>query len=64
MSAAEFKEEVDFMELSEKIKDVRGLFTNELIDEINDFDSEKIKAEAHNLDPWQLRQKRRGGGTT
>ena len=49
MSAAEFKEEVDFMELSEKIKDVSGLFTNDLIDEINDFDSEKIKAEARNF---------------
>jgi NitT/TauT family transport system substrate-binding protein len=49
MSAAEFREEVDFMGLSDKIKDVSGLFTNELIDETNAFDSEKIKAEARSF---------------
>jgi NitT/TauT family transport system substrate-binding protein len=49
MSAAEFKEEVDFMDLSEKIRDVSGLFTNELIGEINAFDSEKIKVEARDF---------------
>ncbi len=46
MSAAEFKEEVEFMGLSEKIPDVSGLFTNELIDEINAFDANKIRTEA------------------
>jgi NitT/TauT family transport system substrate-binding protein len=46
MSAAEFKEEVEFMGFADKIKDVSGLFTNDLIDEINAFDREKIKAEA------------------
>ncbi len=46
MSAAEFKEEVDFMGLSEKIPDVSGLFTNELIDEINAFDANKIRTDA------------------
>jgi NitT/TauT family transport system substrate-binding protein len=49
MSAAEFKEEVEFMGLSDKIKDVGGLFTNDLIDEINAFDPDKIKAEARNF---------------
>ena len=49
MSAAEFREEVDFMGLSDKIKDVSTLFTNELIDEINAFDAEKIKAEARSF---------------
>ena len=49
MSAAEFREEVDFMGLTDKIKDVSGLFTNDLIDEINDFDQEKIKAEARSF---------------
>jgi NitT/TauT family transport system substrate-binding protein len=49
MTAAEFKEEVEFLELADKIKDVSGLFTNELIDEINAFDPEKIKAEARSF---------------
>jgi NitT/TauT family transport system substrate-binding protein len=49
MSAAEFKEEVAFLELGDKIKDVSPLFTNELIDEINAFDAEKIKADARNF---------------
>jgi NitT/TauT family transport system substrate-binding protein len=49
MSAAEFKEEVEFMGLTEKIRDVSSLFTNELIHEINDFDQEKIKTEARNF---------------
>lgn len=49
MSAAEFKEEVDFMGLGDKIPDVSGLFTNELINEINAFDPEKVRADARNL---------------
>lgn len=49
MSAAEFKEEVDFMGLSEKIPDVAGLFTNDLIDDINAFDAEKVRAAARNF---------------
>lgn len=49
MSEAEFKEEVDFMGLNDKIKDVSGLFTNDLINDINAFDQEAIKAEARNF---------------
>jgi len=49
MSAAEFKEEVDFMGLTDKIKDVSGLFTNELIEEINSFDQQKIRADARSF---------------
>jgi NitT/TauT family transport system substrate-binding protein len=49
MSAAEFKEEVEFMGLGDKIKDVSGLFTNDLINEINAFDQDKIKTEARNF---------------
>ena len=49
MSAAEFKEEVEFMGLSDKIKDVNSLFTNDLINDINNFDQEKIKAQARNF---------------
>jgi NitT/TauT family transport system substrate-binding protein len=46
MSIGEFKEEIDFLGLTDKIPDVAGLFTNELIDEINAFDAEKIRAQA------------------
>jgi NitT/TauT family transport system substrate-binding protein len=46
LSAAEFKEEVDFMDFNDKIKDVSSLFTNDLIDEINTFDTEKIRKQA------------------
>jgi len=46
MSLAEFKEEIDFLGLTDKIADVPALFTNELIDEINAFDAEKIRARA------------------
>lgn len=46
LSAAEFKEEIDFMGLSDKIPDPSVLFTNDLIAEINNFDAEKIRAEA------------------
>lgn len=46
LSAAEFKEEVSFMGLDDKIKDLSGLFTNDLIDEINNFDAEAIRKQA------------------
>ena len=46
MSLGEFKEEVDFLGLTDKITDVAALFTNELIGEINAFDAEKIRAQA------------------
>ncbi len=46
MTLAEFKEEVDFLGLTDKITDVAALFTNELIGEINAFDTEKIRAQA------------------
>lgn len=49
LSAAEFKEEVDFMGLGDKIHDVSQFFTNDLIDDINRFDSEKIRNEARNF---------------
>jgi len=32
----------------DSIKDVKPLYTNELIDEINSFDVEKVRAEARN----------------
>src|SRR5262249_50625598 len=44
MSQAEFKEEIDFMGLTDKIPDVAALFTNDLIDEINAFDQGNIRA--------------------
>jgi len=46
LSAAEFKEEIDFMGLSGKISDASQFFTNDLIGEINDFDAEKIRKQA------------------
>lgn len=49
LSAAEFKEEVDFMGLSDKITDTSQFFTNDLIGEINDFDAEKIRKQARDF---------------
>lgn len=49
MSLAEFKEEIDFMGLTDKVTDGPGLFTNDLIDEINAFDQEKIRAQARSF---------------
>jgi NitT/TauT family transport system substrate-binding protein len=46
LSSAEFKEEVDFMGFSAKISDTSQFFTNDLIGDINDFDSEKIRNQA------------------
>jgi NitT/TauT family transport system substrate-binding protein len=42
----EWWDEVEFLGLSGKISDVRSLYTNELIDEINAFDAEAIRAQA------------------
>jgi NitT/TauT family transport system substrate-binding protein len=49
MSLAEFKEEIDFMGLNDKVADAAGLFTNDLIDEINAFDQEKIREQARSF---------------
>jgi hypothetical protein len=46
LSAAEFKDEIEFMGLSDKINDTSQFFTNDLIGEINDFDAEKIRKQA------------------
>ncbi len=46
LSANEFKEEVEFMGFSDKIKDVEPLFTNSLIGDINKFDADKIRKQA------------------
>jgi NitT/TauT family transport system substrate-binding protein len=49
LSTKEFEEEVAFLGFSGKIKDVSPLFTNDLIDEINAFDAEKIRKQAHDF---------------
>jgi NitT/TauT family transport system substrate-binding protein len=46
MTTAEFREEVNFLELGNKISDVSSLFTNALIDDINAFDRQKIVDQA------------------
>jgi hypothetical protein len=46
LSAAEFKEEVNFMGFDDKIKDVNQLFTNDLIADINKFDANEIRKQA------------------
>jgi NitT/TauT family transport system substrate-binding protein len=46
ISAAEWKEEIDFMDLADKIKDPAALFTNELINDINRFDEEMVRKQA------------------
>ncbi len=58
MSVAEFKEEVDFLGLSDKISDVSALFTNQLIDEINAFDVERIRTQARE---FKIPDAQRGG---
>jgi NitT/TauT family transport system substrate-binding protein len=58
LSAAEFKEEVDFMGLSDKINDTSQFFTNDLIGEINDFDAEKIRKQARE---FAIPQAKNGG---
>jgi NitT/TauT family transport system substrate-binding protein len=46
LSAKEFEAEAEFLGLSNKIKDVSPLFTNSLINDINNFDVEKIREQA------------------
>jgi hypothetical protein len=58
LSAAEFKEEVDFMGLSDKISDTSQFFTNDLIEEINDFDADKIRKQARE---FAIPQAKNGG---
>ena len=43
---AEWDEEIAFLGYTGKVKDVGALYTNDLIDEVNAFDAEKIRAEA------------------
>jgi NitT/TauT family transport system substrate-binding protein len=42
----EWKDEVEFAGLAEQVKDVKSLYTNDLIDEINTFDQEAVKRAA------------------
>jgi NitT/TauT family transport system substrate-binding protein len=44
ISESELRAEADFMNL--KVPDLKAVFTNELIGEINDFDVKKVRAEA------------------
>ena len=46
ISEQEWRDEVAFLDLTDKITDVAQFFTNELIDEINAFDAEPIKQQA------------------
>jgi NitT/TauT family transport system substrate-binding protein len=46
MAEKEWRDEVEFMELSGQIADVTQFYTNELIDEINAFDAEAIQKQA------------------
>ena len=46
IAAAEWKDEVGFLGLEGKVGDTSAYWTNDLIDEINQFDAEAIKAEA------------------
>ena len=44
MTEDEWKAQVKFVGLEDKIKDVKPVFTNEIIDEVNAFDREKVLA--------------------
>ena len=46
---SEWTEEVAFLELQDKLKDASGLYSNELIEEINRFDVEKVRAQARDF---------------
>ena len=46
MSLEEWQAQVGFAGLEGQIKDVHPVFTTELIDEINKFDAEAIRAKA------------------
>jgi NitT/TauT family transport system substrate-binding protein len=45
----EWKDEVAFAGLTDKITDVKPFFTNELIDDINKFDAEAVKRQARDF---------------
>ncbi len=49
ISASEWNEEVGFLDLGSKIKDTSGFFTNDLIDDINKFDAEKVRQHARSF---------------
>ena len=46
---AEWEAQVAFTGLGDKIKDVRSIYTDELIDEINRFDQAAIVAQARSI---------------
>lgn len=46
MNASDWQDEIDIAGLSGNLKDASSLYTNDLIDEINSFDWDRIKAEA------------------
>ena len=58
LSAEEFREEIDFMGLGDKITDPTQFFTNDLISEINDFDAEKIRKQARE---FKIPESKNGG---
>ena len=46
ISADEWEQEASFLGVADKVKDPSPLFTNALIDDINNFDAEKIRKQA------------------
>ena len=46
ISASEWNDEITFLELGAKVKDPSIFFSNELIDEVNRFDAEKVRQHA------------------
>jgi hypothetical protein len=51
MSAREWQDEIDFAGVRGKITDAQlaALYTNALIDDINDFDWDKVRHDARNF---------------
>jgi NitT/TauT family transport system substrate-binding protein len=49
IKTAEWQDEIDLAGYHGKIQDMSAIFTDDLIDDINNFDVEAIKAEAHNF---------------
>lgn len=49
MSEDEWKAQVEFMQLQDQIKDVKPIFTTEIIDPVNDFDREAVLAKVKAL---------------
>jgi NitT/TauT family transport system substrate-binding protein len=45
----EWNEEIRFLGLGDKVKDASAFFTNALIDDINDFDAEKVRKQARDF---------------